>query len=90
MSEVNFGEKYREVSRMIERVSCLPKHIRDTQFSVPARIPAEFRQGKMPPNMYFVADKLSIDSLSKLLEEFKEMIGKELPDEVRLHIDKEI
>lgn len=80
-------EKYRQVVRMIGKIEKLPNHIRSVKFEVPPHIPMEFRKKKLPSNIFFAPDNITIDEMLEPIKDLKRMIGELIGEPFKSKID---
>lgn len=82
------AEKYRTLNLMINAIMGMPSSLKTCKLQGTPYIPPEFRSGKLPPNMFFKNFEFSLEDISLLLEELKEIYGAAIHPEVKKGIDK--
>lgn len=81
-------QKYRQLKQLIEAAESMPKQIKECKLKTPPFIPKEFRQGKMPSNLFFSSFEFTMMDLVEHIKELKDLYERELDPKVADKIKK--
>lgn len=82
------AQKYRDLTILINAVEALPKQINACKLNAPPVIPAEFRKGKIPSNIYFSPYEFTMLDMAEHLKELRALYEPHVPKDEKGSIDK--
>lgn len=83
------SERYRLLSLVGAAIESMPGSLKGCKLQAKPYIPPEFRDGKLPPNLFFKNFEFSLEDLKDFVDELKSIYGLAIHPDTKKGIDKQ-